>query len=85
MSRKTAKSEDEMLPEYDLDSVPVLGRGPDFIRRQQQAYRRARRNPRVIVELEPDVATHFPDSAAVNEALRLLIKSQPRRRKTVTR
>jgi hypothetical protein len=73
-----------MLPEYDLDSVPVLGRGPDFIRRQAQAAAQGR-TPHVMVELAPDVAAHFPDAEAVNAALRMLIKARQPRRKTGTR
>jgi hypothetical protein len=34
-----------------------------------------------IVVLEPDVAEHFPDSRAVNEALRALVAIASRRRR----
>ena len=32
------------------------------------------KNPPVVIELSPDVASVFPDSNAVNEALRTLIR-----------
>jgi hypothetical protein len=54
---------DELLPEYDLSQLQVRRLGPG---RQQFAGN--------VVRLEPDVATVFRDAAAVNEALRLLIK-----------
>ncbi|MBW4581310.1 MAG: hypothetical protein KME42_17210 [Tildeniella nuda ZEHNDER 1965/U140] len=56
--------DDDLLPEYEFD------------------YRKARPNRFVTqttespltVELAPDVAEMFPDAAAVNEALRFLIR-----------
>ncbi len=55
--------EDELRDEYDFTKLPVVARGPG-------------RKPANIltVTLEPDVAEMFPDSAAVNEALRFLIR-----------
>lgn len=59
---KTAISEpdDDLRPEYDFHSLQVVARGP------------GRRHK--TIELAPDLADAFPDSAAVNEALRLLLK-----------
>jgi len=77
--------EDEMLPEYDF-SNGVRGK-------HYQAYRRGHRViihkadgttvieefilPEGAVLLEPDVRTYFPDSEAVNKALRGLIALVP--------
>jgi hypothetical protein len=54
--------DDEMRPEYDF-SGGVRGK-------YYEAYKRSTN----IIVLEPDVAEVFRDSAAVNEALRLLTK-----------
>ena len=54
--------DDEMRPEYDF-SDGVRGK-------YYEAYKQSTN----IVVLEPDVAEVFRDSAAVNEALRLLTK-----------
>jgi hypothetical protein len=51
-----------MLPEYDFSQG---------VRGKHAAEYRAGTN---IVLLEPDVAEAFPDSGAVNEALRMLIR-----------
>ena len=55
--------EDEMRSEYDLKSLRVrrLGSGRKSF-------------GETIVRLEPDVAEMFPNSEAVNEALRFLIR-----------
>lgn len=53
---------DEMRPEYDF-SQGVRGK-------HYQAYRAGTN----VVLLEPDIAAVFPDSASVNEALRLLVR-----------
>ena len=54
---------DDLRPEYDFRALPVVARGPK------------RKAPHEItVSLAADVAETFPDSAAVNEALRLLIR-----------
>ena len=57
-----ATSDDEMRPEYDF-SGGVRGK-------YYEAYTQSSN----IVVLDPDVAEIFRDSAAVNEALRLLAK-----------
>jgi hypothetical protein len=53
---------DEMRPEYDF-SQGVRGK-------HYQAYRAGTN----VVFLEPDIAAVFPDSASVNQALRLLVR-----------
>ena len=63
MDEQTVPDADEMLPEYDF-SNGVVGK---------YAHRFAATQP-VLVELAPDVAPAFPDSAAVNEALRTLLR-----------
>lgn len=56
--------EDDLRPEYDFRKLQVVARGP------------GRKAPELIrIELEPDVAEAFPDSKAVNEALRLLLRA----------
>ncbi len=53
---------DELRPEYDLRSLRVRKLGQE------------RRSFGGVIRLEPDVAEVFPDAAAVNEALRFLIR-----------
>ncbi len=59
--RRTIHSDDDLLPEYDFTGA-VRGK----------YYERYRRGTNVVL-LDPDVAVAFRDSAAVNDALRLLI------------
>jgi hypothetical protein len=56
------ETEDELRPEYDLQSLQVrkLGSG--------------RKKFGDVVRLEPDVIAAFPNAEAVNEALRYLIE-----------
>jgi hypothetical protein len=70
---KRGKKDNDMRAEYDFSNA-VRGKY-------------AKRVPRdvVMVTLAPDVAAAFPDAAAVNEALRLLLNtakkaSKPRAR-----
>jgi hypothetical protein len=63
MSRQTDQREaDDMRPDYDF-SQGVRGR-----------HYRAYRDGTNVVFLEPDLVEAFPDSASVNEALRLLVR-----------
>jgi hypothetical protein len=67
MKSKTAAPDDDLRPEYDFD----------FSKGEQGRYfKRLLREGANIVVLEPDVAKAFPDSAAVNDALRALLASQ---------
>lgn len=59
----TKRRTDDLRAEYDLKSLKGLVRGT--------YYRRAMTGTNLVV-LEPDVARVFPDSEAVNRALRLL-------------
>jgi hypothetical protein len=62
---------DEMRPEYD------------FAKGVRGKYRaRLLKEGSNVVVLEPDVAKAFPDSAAVNEALRVVMKAGQARRLT---
>lgn len=55
-----------MRAEYDFDySKAVRGK----------YYRRILKEGTNIVVLEPDIAKAFPDSAAVNDALRVILKA----------
>ena len=56
------KDSDDMRPEYDF-SQGVRGK-------HYTAYRAGTN----VVFLEPDIAAAFPDSASVNQALRLLVR-----------
>ncbi len=53
---------DDLRPEYDFLTLRVVARGP------------GRKAPARSVRLADDVAQAFPDSQAVNEALRFLIR-----------
>jgi hypothetical protein len=63
MKRDKSEMEDDLRTEYDLKSLRVRRLGPG---RKGFAG--------TTVQLEPDVAEMFPDSDAVNEALRFLIR-----------
>ena len=58
--------DDELRPDYDLGALLK-----DGVRGKYVARYRAGTN---LVLLDPDVAKAFPDEAAVNEALRLVIR-----------
>ncbi len=60
----TAEPEDDLQPEYDLEQLKVRSFGPG-----------RKRFAGLGVVLEPDVAAVFPDSDAVNQALRVLIRA----------
>jgi len=59
-SSKSSRSSSDLLPEYDF-SGGIRGK---YTERYRQGTN--------LVLLDPDVAATFPDSAAVNSALRLL-------------
>jgi hypothetical protein len=59
---QTFEMDDDLRPEYDFTQLPVVARG------------QGRKRPTQIIQLDPDVAAMFPDSAAVNEGLRLLMR-----------
>ncbi len=61
-----ADMDDELRPQYDLRELLK-----DGVRGKYAARYRAGTN---LVLLDPDVAKAFPDEAAVNEALRLVIR-----------
>lgn len=75
MKAKSAASSDDMRAEYDFDySKAVRGK----------YYRRLLKEGANVVVLEPDVAKAFRSSAAVNEALRSLLRmSETTRRLTL--
>jgi hypothetical protein len=94
-SNKLNTTQDEMLPEYDFSGKKGV-RGKYY-----QAYRKGhtvkiREADGTVtlqyftlqdgaVMLEPDVQAYFPDSDAVNTALRSLIALAPAKRKVRTR
>ena len=63
---RTSEVEDELRPEYDLRELLQGGVRGKYVDRF-----RAGTN---LVLLDPDVAKAFPDEAAVNEALRMVIR-----------
>jgi len=67
MNEKNISERDEMLPEYDLDQLPIIARGPGH-------EHRADLQRMTRISLAPDVARAFPDEEAVNQALRLLMR-----------
>ena len=66
-NRKVSESSDDMRAEYDFRGG-VRGK-------HVQRFREGTN----IVVLEPDVAAEFKDSAAVNDALRKVLKSRGKR------
>ncbi|MCX7043901.1 MAG: hypothetical protein NTX50_00250 [Candidatus Sumerlaeota bacterium] len=97
MKKKSKKddviADDDMLPEYDF-SGGVRGK---HYRAMQQGYTvtihkidgstTVKRYPpaKGIIQLDPDVRRHFPDSESVNTALRSLISLFPRQRRAHAR
>ena len=67
-SRKSVPPRSTMRPEYDF-SQGVRGK---YAKRFSQGTN--------LVLLDPDVATEFPSAAAVNKALREVLKSRAKRR-----
>lgn len=59
---QTSEIDDELRSEYDFTQLPIVARG------------QGRKRPTLTVQLDPDVATLFPDSGSVNEGLRLLMR-----------
>jgi len=57
---------DDLLPEYDLRELLKHGVRGKYYRRYHEGTN--------VVLLQPDVAKAFPNEAAVNDALRLVIK-----------
>lgn len=74
----TAKQQDDLRKEYDLSQLKGAVRG--------KYYSQATAGTNLVL-IEPDLATFFPDSAAVNRALRVLAEAaqtvaSPKRRRT---
>jgi len=70
MKPKARDVADELRPEYNFDySKAVRGK----------YYRRLVKEGSNVVVLEPDVAKAFPNSNAVNDALRAILKTRPLR------
>jgi hypothetical protein len=76
MKAKTALPSDDMRAEYKFDySKAVRGK----------YYRRLLKEGANVIVLEPDVAKAFRTSAAVNEALRSLLKMSEATRRLTSR
>lgn len=76
--KKAAKQRDDLRPEYDLSQLQGGVRG--------KYYRRAAALSNLVL-IDPDLAERFPDSEAVNRALRLLTEAAqaattPKRRRS---
>ncbi|MBN1847184.1 MAG: hypothetical protein JW932_01220 [Deltaproteobacteria bacterium] len=65
MNTKTRDVTEDLRPEYDFDYSKAV-RGKYFKRLLEEGAN--------VVVLEPDIAKAFPDSAAVNDALRSLLE-----------
>jgi hypothetical protein len=63
----TKRNPDELAPEYDISES------------RPNPYAERFESGTIMVRLDPDVARVFPDSEAVNEALRALVKIIDRR------
>lgn len=61
-----AHSSNELRPEYSFDYSKAI-RG--------KYYKRILKEGANIIVLEPDIAKAFPDSASVNDALRVVLKA----------
>jgi hypothetical protein len=73
MKRRASAVRDSMRPEYDIDySTAVRGK----------YYRRLTKVGVNVVVLDPDVAKAFPDSKSVNDALRAIIRTPKRARRS---
>lgn len=71
-----AISPDEIRPEYNFDySKAVRGK----------YYNRILKEGANVVVLEPDIAKAFPNSAAVNDALRVVLQAGRAARRLTTR
>ena len=76
MKRKSEILSDDLRPEYAFDySKAVRGK----------YYRRLLKEGANVVVLDPDIAKAFRDSAAVNDALRSLLKVARSARRLATR
>ena len=76
MKPKTSLRADGMQPEYALDySTAVRGK----------YYKRILKEGANVVVLEPDVAKAFPSSAAVNDALRVVLSAGRAARRLTSR
>jgi len=76
MSAKPNAERDDMRSEYEFDySTAIRGK----------YYRRLMKEGANVVVLEPDVAKAFRTSAAVNDALRTLLKMSEVTRRLTTR
>jgi hypothetical protein len=76
MKPKTSQQPDDMRPEYTFDySKAVRGK----------YYKRILKEGANVVVLEPDVARAFPSSAAVNDALRVVLSAGHAVRRSTTR
>jgi len=76
MKAKSRAIPDDMRPEYEFDySTAVRGK----------YYRRLLREGANVAVLEPDVAKAFRSSAAVNEALRSLLRMSEATRRLTSR
>jgi len=76
MKAKSRAMPDDMRPEYTFDySTAVRGK----------YYRRLLKEGANVVVLEPDVARAFRSSAAVNEALRSLLRMSEATRRLTSR
>jgi len=75
-AKRNGESTNDMRPEYDFDySKAVRGK----------YYRRLLKEGANVVVLEPDVAKVFRSSAAVNEALRSLLRISEATRRLTSR
>jgi hypothetical protein len=68
--------DDDLLPEYDFDNMPIIKRGPGHSNKNLVRMTR--------VTLDTDVAAVFPDDEAVNHALRTLMRLNQNHREAMS-
>lgn len=66
MKNSPEDPDDDLRPEYDLTSLKRAGVRGKYVERYRSGTN--------LVLLDPDVARAFPDDAAVNQALRLVMQ-----------
>ena len=74
LAKRVFKSENTMNPEIHPDNNDEMRPEYDFSAGVRGKHYRAYRAGTNVVLLEPDIAAVFPDSASVNQALRLLVR-----------
>ena len=76
MKPKISRVSEDLRPEYNFDYLKGV---------HGKYYKRILKEGANVVVLEPDVAKAFPNSAVVNDALRVVLKAGQAARRLTTR